>query len=107
MANMSSATSGMISDVQRRLEKLVEAARDEGREQALAEVRSLVGGGFGAASAPRPVTRDATAVKQKAPSTTKSGKQRKNPWAGLSDADRLARVNAIRRGRGLPLKTKL
>jgi hypothetical protein len=34
--------------------------------------------------------------------TAKSKQKRKNSWAGLSAAARLARVNAIRKGKGLP-----
>ena len=37
--------------------------------------------------------------------TAKSGKKRKNSWSGLSAEARLARVNAIRKGRGLPPKS--
>jgi len=36
-----------------------------------------------------------------------NGAKRKNPWAGLSDEERLVRINAIRSGRGLSLKTSL
>ena len=38
---------------------------------------------------------------------TKSGKARMKPWAGLTPEQRLERVNAIRRGRGLPEKNAL
>ena len=96
-----------------RLERLVAAAQKEGRDEALAEIRALIAGGDGEIPAPktrgpgRPkgsknkATSDAPA---KAPAAKSSGKRRKNPWAGLSPADRLARVNAIRKGRGLPPK---
>lgn len=106
MSRTPNATDALISDLQKRLEKIVEAAREEGRSQALAEIRSLVGGGGAPAAAAR-APRAAKAAAPKAASTTKSGAKRKNPWAGLSDEDRLARVNAIRKGRGLPLKSKL
>ena len=37
----------------------------------------------------------------------KTKKPRKNPWADLTPQQRLKRVNAIRKGRGLPVKRKL
>lgn len=36
----------------------------------------------------------------------KPGKKRKNSWSGLSAEQRLARVNAIRKGKGLPPRDK-
>jgi len=43
------------------------------------------------------------------PKTTASAmpkQKRKNSWAGLSPAARLARVNAIRKGKGLPPRSE-
>ena len=54
----------------------------------------------------KPAAKGKTAAKAAKPKT-KSGKPRKNPWANLTPEQRLKRVNAIRKGRGLPLKRKL
>ena len=97
-------TDALVTDLMARISRLVEAAKKEGRQGALAEVRSLVGGSMGSSGA-KPSTKSKPA--KKAAKKTKSGKPRKNPWAGLSDKDRLKRVNAIRKGRGLPLKRRL
>ncbi len=155
-------TDVLLADLVARLEKLVVTARREGRESALNEVRSVVGGGSGtgtgsgseksasklakpkkksskprknpwasmtpeqkadrvrkmlagrglkpkaerkpvAKSAARKTAKKATVAKPK----RKSSKPRKNPWANLTPEERLKRVNAIRKGRGLPLKRKL
>ena len=95
-----STTDAMLADLTSRLAKLVEAARKEGRDEALAEVRDLVGG----KGAGTPATRGRKAA-SKGPAKRK--RKRKNPWAGLTPKQHLARVNAIRKGRGLPLKRKL
>jgi hypothetical protein len=96
------------------MERAIAAARDEGRDEALAQIRMVLGGSgaAGPAAAPRrgpgrPKGSKNKPTAAKAAKTTKSGKTRKNPWAGLSDDERLARVNAIRKGRGLPTKKKL
>jgi hypothetical protein len=90
-------------DLTGRLERLVEAARKEGREQALAEVRSLVGGGvattFIVKRGPGRPRKDAAMVAARKPRD-----KRRNSWSGLTPEQRLARVNAIRRGKGLPPK---
>ncbi len=92
-----SDTGAGLADLQKRLKSLVETARKEGRADALAEVRSLVGGAVAKRGPGRP--RKVTKAKRK--------KKRKNPWANLTPKERLKRINAMRRGRGLPLKRKL
>ncbi len=104
MARPTNSTDSLLIDLQSRLGRLVEQARKEGHAEALAEVRTLLGSKASSKASP-PKQRGKAATK--AAKTTKSGKPRKNPWAGLSDKDRLKRVNAIRKGRGLPLKRKL
>ena len=102
----------LAGDLVRHVAGLIEAARQEGRAQALAEVRALVGGtALAGAAAPvvkrgpgRPRKDGSTPAAPKA-ARKSSGKPRKNPWEGLSPAERLKRVNAIRKGRGLPVKT--
>ena len=82
-------------------------ARMEGRNEAFAQIRSIVAGG-GSLAIGDPIRRGPgrpPGSKNKPKGVTKSGKPRKNSWAGLSPAERLARVNAIRKGKGLPPKT--
>ncbi len=96
MPRIANKTDALLSDLERRLSNLVETARKEGREEALADLRSLVGG----AKRGRP---PGTAVKRR----RKSSKPRKNPWANYSAAEKLSRINKMRKGRGLPPKKKL
>jgi hypothetical protein len=98
-------TSALLADLQSRVAQLVETARRQGRDEALGHIRSLVGGAAPKRGPGRP-RKDAGAAPA-APARTKSGKRRKNPWAKLSPAARLARINAIRKGKGLPLRNSL
>lgn len=67
---------------------------------AFEEIRSLVGGGAPAKrGAGRPL---GSKNKAKTDAVATLMQKRKNSWAGLSAAARLARVNAIRTGKGLP-----
>ena len=100
MPKTATTTDALLADLTSRLGKLVEAARKEGRDEALAEVRDLVGG----AGAGAPATRGRRAA-SKGPAKLK--KKRKNPWANLTPKERLKRINAMRKGRGLPLKRRL
>lgn len=124
MARIKEESAALLADLTSRLERLVAAARKEGREDALTEVRALVGGAVGAVTAaaaparrgpgrPRKIVGEAKPAKaEKAPKAGKAPKAkrakskspRKNPWADLTPEQRLARVNAIRVGRGLPPK---
>jgi len=95
-----------LNDLVRRL---VAAAKEAGREEALAQIRAIAGGGvdFGNGRRRRGGRgRPAKSATAK-PARRKSSKPRRNPWASLSPEARLKRVNAIRKGRGLPLKEKL
>ena len=123
MPRIAEDSKSLAADLAGRLARLVAAAKQEGRDAALAEVRSLIGGGgggaggsgAGGAGGDAPVARkrgrplgSKNKPKSDAPApAAKSGAPRKNPWASLSPADRLARVNAIRKGRGLPEKDSL
>jgi hypothetical protein len=105
MPRPASEPSDLVADLHARLDRLLEVARAEGRDEALANIRALVGGG--AAPARRgPGRPRGSKNKPKADGApAKPSGRRKNPWAGLSAEERLARVNAIRKGRGLPPKT--
>ena len=132
MPRIAEDSKSLAADLAGRLARLIAAAKQEGRDAALAEVRSLIGGGGGGAGgaggaggsggsgaggaggdAPvarkrgRPLGSKNKPKSDAPPPAAKSGAPRKNPWASLSPADRLARVNAIRKGRGLPEKDSL
>ena len=96
---MTNELSGLTADITARLERLLAAAKRAGREEALHDVRALVGGAVSVGSAARGAKKSAKVAA--APKRAK--KARKNPWLGLSPEAHLARRNAIRRGRGLPI----
>jgi len=98
MPRIANRTDALLSDLGKRLASLVQTARSEGREEALADLRNLVGSGPAKRGRPAGKT-----VKKR----RKSGKPRKNPWAKYTAAEKLARINKMRKGRGLPLKKKL
>lgn len=98
----------LVADLVSRLERLVDAARQEGREAALSEVRNLVGGAIPTGSlvkrGPGRPKSSKNAPRSAAAAPLKPRQKRKNSWAGLSAEARLTRVNAIRKGKGLPPK---
>jgi hypothetical protein len=102
---MKNESATLVQDLKTRLDLLVGVAMREGHDAALGEIRSLVGGaveggvrrGPGRPKGSKNTPKDATAP----------AKKRRNSWAGLSAEDRLARVNAIRKGKGLPPKASL
>jgi len=108
MPRLKNEAATLISDLKSRLDQLVVAAHQEGRAAALAEVRSLVSGGtVGVVKrGPGRPKGSKNAPKSAAGAPVKPKKKRKNSWAGLSAEARLARVNAIRKGKGLPPKDK-
>lgn len=99
MARMKNETSALLSDLHRRIDDLVAAARSEGRDEALGHIRSLVAGG--AMPVKRGPGRPPKSASSAFAAEAKPKKRRKNSWAGLSPAARLARINAIRKGKGL------
>ena len=100
MPRPSSEFAALVSDLHARIARVVEAAHQHGRAQALTEIRSLVGSGTPMNRGPgRP---RGSKNKPKAAAAMKPRKRRRNSWAGLTPAERLARVNAIRKGTGLP-----
>ena len=106
-----STAPGVSADLTGRIERLLNAARREGREEALAEVRSLVGG-TAASSTAAPKTAGASAATQSAESTKpakaprkKSSKSRKNPWATMTAEQKAERVRKMLAGRGIKPKS--
>jgi hypothetical protein len=103
MPRMTNETSALVADLHRRIDAIVAAARDSGRSEALAQIQHLVGGGAapvrrGPGRPPKSASAAAAPAKPRA--------KRKNSWAGLSAEARLARINAIRKGKGLAPREK-
>ena len=92
-------TDTLLADLTSRLTKLAEVARKEGRDDALAEIRCLIGG-VGTASAA------ARKSKPAASKPAKSGKKRKNPWASMTPKQKAERVRKMLAGRGLKPKSE-
>lgn len=92
-----SETTALLTDLKNRIDQLVVAARQEGRDQALGEIRALVGGGVSVDPVRRGPGRPRGS--KNAPKATDG---RKNSWSNLTPEARLARVNSIRRAKGLP-----
>jgi hypothetical protein len=115
MPRTAASTKSLVAEFTSNLERIVAAAHAEGRDAALAEVRGLIGGGASLAGSlvvaqrrgrPFGSKNKAPGAAAKAPKA-KRAKARRSSWAGLSPEARLARVNAIRVGRGLAPKTAL
>jgi len=99
MPRMKNETSVLLADLHRRIDALVAAAHKSGQDEALGHIRALVAGGGVVKRGPgRPPKNPMFAAAAHAAPK----KRRKNSWAGLTAAERLARVNAIRKGKGLP-----
>lgn len=115
MPRAAETTQSLVAAFTANLTRMIAAARAEGRDAALAEVRGLIGGGAAVSTTPvvakkrgRPLgsKNKVPGEAAKAPKATQA-KARKSSWAGLSPEARLARINAIRVGRGLAPKTAL
>ena len=103
MPRIANTTDALLADLQKRLATLVHVARKEGRDDALADLQKLVTGG-------RRTTRQAastTSTAKPKKRRRKSSKPRRNAWANYTPEQRLARINAMRKGRGLPPKKSL
>jgi hypothetical protein len=100
MPRVANNTDALMKDLMSRLEKLVETARKEGRDEALSEIRSLVdGGGRGRGKAAV-----AGGVETDRKPRKKSKKPRKNPWANMTPEQKKERVRKMLAGRGLKPK---
>jgi hypothetical protein len=100
MPRLKNETSVLLADLKSRIDEMVETAIREGHDQALSEVRALVGGGLPARRGPgRPRKSVAGAAAPSAPR-----KKRKNPWASMTKEQREERVRKMLAGRGLKPK---
>lgn len=101
MPSMKNETQVLLADLNARIQRIVEIARQEGHERALTEIRALVGGGGtpirrGPGRPPKSAafTADADAAPMRR-------KKRKNPWANMTSEERAVRVRKMQAGRGL------
>jgi len=102
MPKTDQSSTALLAAVQTMLRRLVDTSRVEGRQDALATITDqLLGSGGRRGRGAGRSGRAASAV------SAKPHRKRKNPWATMSPTDRLARINAIRKGRGLPPREKL
>lgn len=74
------------------IEEGKETGRTEGRKAAFDEVKAVIEKGE-----PKPFSMSRQG-------TGGAARTRKNSWEGITPAQRLDRVNAIRRGKGLPIR---
>ena len=103
MPRIANDTAALLADVQRRLERLVEIAKKEGRDEALGEVRQLVAGG----GARRAGTKRRGRPKKKvAKKPAKRRKKRKSWWDTATARQRAERIRKMQAGRGLKPKRK-
>ena len=104
MPRLANDLTALVAQLKARLDSLAATARSEGHTAALAHLSAVLGGGAPVRRGPgRP---RGSRNKPKAVAA-KPKKRRKNPWASLSPAARLARVNAIRKGKGMPPRQSL
>ena len=106
MPRTSLVPAGLAAEFDALLRRLAAACKDAGREEALAQMRAVFDGAAPRRGLGRP-RGSKNKPKASKPARRKSGRKRKNPWTGLSPEARLKRINAIRKGRGLPTKDKL
>lgn len=103
MPRMKEDSGTLLDDLTSRLERLVNAARKEGRESALSELRALVGGtraGNGRRGPGRPPKTEARAA------AAPKRRKRKNPWASMTPEQKADRVRKMLAGRGLKPKSE-
>ena len=99
MPRIANNSDAILTDLQGRLARLVATAKQEGRDEALSQVRSLVSGGAATPTGKR--GRKPVAAKT---ARKKSKKPRKNPWATMTAKQRKDRVRKMLAGRGLKPK---
>lgn len=107
MPRIANDTDALVKDLISRVERLIDVAKTEGREEALAEVRSVVGG---ASPRQEPAGRR-TASSRGAKRFPKKAKPKKKPdgrkgwWDTATPAQKKARIRKMQAGRGLKSKS--
>jgi len=103
MPRLKNETNVLIADLKARLDRVVSVARQQGRDQALTEIRALVGGGLPVKRGPGRPPKSSYAT-HAAPVARKARKKRKNPWASMTADQKADRVRKMLAGRGLKPK---
>ena len=103
MPRMKNESAILLSDLNARIQRLVELARKEGHDKALAEIRALVGGGLPMKRGPG---RPPKALSAAAPAAAKPKKRRRNPWKHMTADQKADRVRKMLAGRGLKPKSE-
>ena len=100
MPRLPNETSVLVADLKSRIDRIVESAARSGREEALTQIRALVGGGLPVKRGPGrpPKSSYATSPAAAAP---KPKKKRRNPWAHMTPEEKAERVRKLLAGRGL------
>jgi hypothetical protein len=106
MPRPANETSVLLADLHARLGRVVEVARQAGHDTALEEIRRLVRGGSAGVPMRRGPGRPKGSRNKPKALAAAPKRPRRNSWAGLSKAARLKRINAIRKGKGLPLRSE-
>lgn len=101
MPRLKNETSVLVADLKSRIDRIVAVAAQHGRDQALTEIRALVGGGLPVKRGPGRPPKSSYAA---APAPRKSGKKRRNPWASMTAEQKADRVRKMLAGRGLKPK---
>ena len=105
MPRLKSETAVLVADITARLQRIVEIAKKEGHDQALTDIRALVGGGS------IPVKRGPGRPRKVVPADAGLGaaparkKRRKNPWTSMTPEQKAERVRRMLAGRGLKPKS--
>lgn len=99
MPRLKNETNVLLADLKARLDRIVAVARQHGRDQALTEIRALVGGGLPVKRGPGRPPKSSYA-----PVARKPRKKRKNPWASMTADQKADRVRKMLAGRGLKPK---
>lgn len=102
MPRLKNETQVLIDDLKARLDRIVSVAVKAGHDQALTEIRALVGGGI-------PGVKRGPGRPRKNPEVSgfaaaKPKKRRKNPWASMTPEQKADRVRKMLAGRGLKPK---
>ena len=106
MPSSKSETSVLMADVKARLDHLVAIAAKSGRDEALNQIRALVGGGLPVKRGPGRPPKSSYAIAPSAPVAAKPRKARRNPWANMTAEERADRVRKMQAGRGITPKAE-
>jgi hypothetical protein len=98
MPRMKNESSVLLADLKARLDRMVATAKHEGRDEALVQLRNVLGGAAPRRGPGRPPKSAAAAAKPK--------RKRKNPWTSMTPEQKAERVRKMLAGRGLKPKSE-